>query len=203
MKATMTENARGDMHESQGARRDGERLNGLDLGALRGLCETVAANPSEGRAGFRVCTRWAGGTRSVARVDNWQLGGRDKPRHFSIAADEPPELLGDSSAPNPQELLMAALNACVLVGYVAGCSVHGIELESIEIETAGELDLRGFLDLDKSVKPGYDEVEYIVRIKGNGTPEQFRQVHATVMATSPNFFNITHPVRVRPRLVIE
>lgn len=97
---------------------------------------------------------------------------------------------------------MAAMNACVTVGYVASCAVHGIELESIEIETSGELDLRGFLGLDSSVKPGYDEIEYIVRIKGNGTPEQLRQVHATVMATSPNFFNITHPIRVRPRLVI-
>lgn len=181
---------------------DARNVNGLDVDALRRLSEQVAANPRAGRARFRVATQWTGGTRSVAQVDRWWLGGQDKQRLFSIPADEPRELLGENSAPNPQELLMAAMNACIMVGYVAGCAVHGIELESIEIETLGELDLRGFLGLDPAVKPGYEEIEYTVRIKGNGTPKQFQQVHETVLATSPNFFNITHPIRVRPTLVV-
>lgn len=124
-------------------------------------------------------------------------------RDYAIRADEPPELLGRGEAPNPQELLMAGLNACMMVGYVAGCALKGIELESVEIETEGELDLRGFLGIDAEVKPGYDELKYVVRLRGNGMPEQYREVHETVMATSPNFFNISNPVRLRPRLVVE
>ena len=38
------------------------------------------------------------------------------------------ELLGQNSAPNPQELLMTALNACITVGYVAGAAVKGVTL---------------------------------------------------------------------------
>ena len=43
---------------------------------------------------------------------------------------------------------MAALNACMMIGYVAGAAVKGISLEKLEIETHGEVDLRGFRPLD-------------------------------------------------------
>ena len=44
-------------------------------------------------------------------------------------------------------VLMSAFNACIMVGYVVGASVNGIHLEKVEIETDGELDLRGFLGI--------------------------------------------------------
>ena len=50
-------------------------------------------------------------------------------------ADEPEEILGSNEAPNPQELLMAALNARMTVGYVAGAAKRGISLTRLEIET--------------------------------------------------------------------
>ena len=68
-----------------------------------------------------------------------------------MAVDEPFELLGENTAPNPQEYLMTALNTCVTVGYVAGAAVRGIMLETLEIKTKGELDLRGFLGIDDTV----------------------------------------------------
>ena len=51
---------------------------------------------------------------------------------------------------------MAAFNACITVGYVAGAALKGIKLESLEIRTKGQLDLRGFLGLDDTVPPGYE-----------------------------------------------
>ena len=65
---------------------------------------------------------------------------------------------------------MAALNACMTVGYVAQAAVRGITLDDCRIETEGELDLRGFLGLDETVPPGYRRINYIVRIEGDGTP---------------------------------
>jgi uncharacterized OsmC-like protein len=124
-------------------------------------------------------------------------------RHFSIDADEPFELLGRNTAPNPQELLMAALNACITVGYVAGAAMQGIVLEKVEIETSGALDLRGFLGIDPAVRPGYDAIHYVARLKGAGTPEQFQAIHETVAKTSPNYFNISRPVAIDARLVVE
>jgi hypothetical protein len=54
---------------------------------------------------------------------------------------------GTNRFANPQEHLVA-LNACTTVGYVAQCAVRGITLESLEIQTDGEIDLRGFLGID-------------------------------------------------------
>ena len=50
----------------------------------------------------------------------------------------------------------------------------GITLDSLEIRTQGKLDLRGFLGLSDDVPPGYEAIDYEVRIKGDGTPERFR-----------------------------
>ena len=97
---------------------------------------------------------------------------------------------------------MAAVNACMTVGYVAGAAVHGITLEGLEIKTRGKLDLRGFLGLDDQVPPGYEEIEYDVRIKGDGTPEQFEEIHQNVMRTSPNYFNISRPIRMKGSLKV-
>jgi hypothetical protein len=62
----------------------------------------------------------------------------------SVRASEGPT--ADCSVANPQENLIAALNACLTVGYVAQCAVRGITLESLAIETNGEMDLRGYLE---------------------------------------------------------
>jgi hypothetical protein len=53
------------------------------------------------------------------------------------------------------------------------------------------------------VPPGYDNLSSVVRIKGDGTREQFAEIHRTVMATSPNFYNVSRPVDLTPTLVVE
>ena len=178
------------------------RANGLDLAALGAVVDAIEQDPSQARVAFDVTTRWTGQTRSETTVDGYTLGGERVTRTHKIVADEPFELLGGDSAPNPQELLMAAFNACITVGYVAGASLKGITLDSLEIKTRGELDLRGFLGLSEEVAPGYESIAFEVKLKGNGTPEQFEEIHQTVMKTSPNYFNISRPIRVQGTLQV-
>ena len=178
-------------------------VNGIDVAALTGVIRDVAADPAKGAVQFHVTTAWQGQTRSRTTVESYRLGGQDIPRRFQTVIDEPLELLGTNTAPNPQETLMAALNACMMVGYVVGAAVEGITLEKVEIETRGELDLRGFLGIDPTVRPGYESMQYTVRIKGDGTPAQFAKIHDTVRRTSPNYFNIAQPIRLDAELVVE
>jgi hypothetical protein len=67
----------------------------------------------------------------------------------------------------------------------------------------GEIDLRGFLGIDPTAPPGYENLSYIVRIKGSGTKEEFAEILEAVMATSPNFYNVSRPVALKPTLVVE
>ena len=175
-------------------------INGIDLKALDETVDAINKDAGCGNVQFRVKTDWLGQTRSESTVDGYRIGGEEVARTFKIIADEPHELLGTNSAPNPQELLMSAVNACMMVGYVAQASVRGIRLESCTIETQGELDLRGFLGLDDKVPAGYRRIDYLVTLKGDGTPEQYEEIHQAVMATSPNYFNMAKPIEMRGTL---
>lgn len=177
-------------------------VNGLNVDDLFALIDGVKRDPSNAKTRWHVNTTWQGQTHSRTQVEGFDLAGQNVARRFAIDIDEPAELGGGNRFANPQEYLMAALNACMTVGYVAQCAVRGIVLESLEIETEGEIDLRGFLGLDPTVAPGYESLRYTVRIKGNGTKEQFAEVHEAVMATSPNFYNVARPVKLKPTLVV-
>jgi uncharacterized OsmC-like protein len=178
------------------------RVNGLDLDALGEVVDAIEQDKSKAIVGFDVTTRWTGQTRSETTVDGFTMAGERITRSHKIVADEPGELLGADSAPNPQELLMAAFNACITVGYVAGAALKGITLESLEIRTRGELDLRGFLGLSDTVAPGYEAIDYEVRIKGDGSAEDFEEIHANVIKTSPNYFNVSRPIKLNAKLSV-
>ncbi|MGD9614533.1 MAG: OsmC family protein [Alphaproteobacteria bacterium] len=179
------------------------QVNGIDIEALKQEIHDVAEDPAKGIVRFAVKSAWQGQTKSRATVDSYHLGGQEIKRHFEIDIDEPAELLGQNTAPNPQEMLMAALNACIMVGYVAGAAMKGIHLDKVEIETSGQLDLRGFLGIDAAVPPGYETIHYTVTMKGNGSEADFREIHEIVMKTSPNYFNISRPIRIDSTLVVE
>lgn len=179
-----------------------DRVNGVNVPAVKNLFSAVQQDSRQGMTHWAVTTRWVTGAVTETEVEGCEIGGKTIRRSFRFRTDEPHELGGDNTFANPQEYLMGALNACMMVGYVALCSLHGIELESVEIETEGEIDLRGFFGLSTTVKAGYDEVRYRVRIKGNGTEAQFREIHEKVKATSPNRFNLSQPIRLKDELLI-
>ena len=178
-------------------------VNGINVDDLFALIDDVKREPAKGKTNWHVTTTWQGQARSRAEIESYEIGGEKVPRRFSIDIDEPRELGGSNSFANPQEHLIAALNACMTVGYVAQCAVRGITLESLSIETDGDIDLRGFLGIDPAVPPGYEKLSYTVRIKGSGTKEQFAEVHKAVMATSPNFYNLSRSVALKPALIVE
>ena len=178
-------------------------VNGINVGDLFSLIESVRQDPAKGVTRWHIATTWQGQTQSRSQVEGFGIGGEEVARRFTIDIDEPRELGGSNRFANPQEHLIAALNGCMLVGYVAQCAVRGITLENLAIETEGEIDLRGFLGIDPAVTRGYDNLSYKVRIKGNGTKEQFAEIHEAVMATSPNFYNLSRPVALKPTLVVE
>jgi uncharacterized OsmC-like protein len=178
-------------------------VNGINVDDLCSLIEDVRRDAANGKTHWRVTSAWQGQARSRTQVEGFEIGGKPVMRRFSIDIDEPIELGGSNRFANPQEHLLAALNACMTVGYVAQCAVRGITLERLEIETDGEIDLRGFLGIDPGVPPGYEKLRYVVRIRGNATREKFVEIHKAVMATSPNFHNVSRPVDLMPTLVVE
>ena len=150
-------------------------VNGINLDDLFALIQVVKQEPATAMTNWRVTTTWQGQTHSRSQVEAFGIGGQKVLRRFSIDIDEPCELGGGNEFANPQEHLLAALNACMTVGYVAQCAVRGITIEKLEIETEGDIDLRGFLGIDPAVPPGSRRrtVPGRLHFGAGGSSEQF------------------------------
>ena len=178
-------------------------INGINVKDVEALAGVISADASKGVTRWKVASKWQGGTHNRSTVTGFGMGGDFIKRDFMLDVDEPLELGGTNRFANPQEYLLAALNSCMMVGYVALCSLKGVKLESLEIDVEGDIDLRGFLGLSDEVAPGYESLSYEVRIKGDAAPEVFEEIHRMVLKTSPNFYNVSRAITLNPTLKIE
>jgi uncharacterized OsmC-like protein len=178
------------------------RVNGIAVDDVKGLIDQVAADPAAGMTRWRVANTWQGQMRSRAGVDGFEIGGQRSDRRFQLDIDEPLELGGSNLWANPQEHLLAALNACMTVGFVALCALEGYAIEALEVVTEGDIDLRGLLGLDPQVAPGYAGLQTTVSVRGAASPEAFQEIFERMLATSPTLHTITQPIAVKPRLVV-
>ena len=105
-----------------------EIVNGINVDDLKQLVAGVAAGSGERR------NQLARGDELAGPDPQPQPGRRLRPRPASMSRARSPSIstsLANWAAPtaiaNPQEHLIAALNACMTVGYVAQCAIRGIE----------------------------------------------------------------------------
>lgn len=164
--------------------------NDVDLSVIGTLVENVRTDPANGQTVWQARTEWTGGFKSATYA-------RD---HAPILTDEPEALAGTNTAPNPVELLLAALGSCLTVGYTAAATAKGIELRSLEIEVKGALDLRVFLGLDEG-HAGYSAIEVITHIDSDADEPTLRALHDAVIGTSPVGHTVEHPVEINAQVV--
>ncbi|MEL6365858.1 MAG: OsmC family protein [Pseudomonadota bacterium] len=179
-----------------------DKANGLDLKVIGALVEKVAADSAEGETSWKMVTEWTGGARNASRLGPIRLGSGAIDRDVAIEIDEPVELGGTNRSANPQEHLLAAVNACILTTFVAQCALRGVALESARIETEGDIDLQGFFGLAHGVAPGFEGLSYHIVVKGDGLESTFAEIHDVVKATSPNYFVMTNKVALNSRLTV-
>ncbi len=161
----------------------------LNLGNYMNFLRMVQEDPSKARFSFSTKTHWKGGAQTETTA-----------RGRTIAADEPEAFGGQDSAADPVELLLAALASCVSIGLVTQAAKRGVDFDDFEIEVTGDLDLRGYLGLDESVRPGYTNVQYVVRVKSDAPQDVIEEILRTAERTSPMFDNIRNGVPISSRL---
>lgn len=176
-------------------------INGISVSGLSEFENETREQAVEGRARYEVKLDWQTGTRAHARAGTMELGPHRLSRRVEWTVDEPRQLLGHNHGPNPQELLLSALGSCMMVAYVVGASTMGIRLDSLSIEVHGEIDLRGFLGLPGVPVP-FQGIETTVRVDGEGTQEQFEELHRLAQQHSPNRMTLAEGVPLRSTLVV-
>ena len=118
-------------------------------------------------------------------------------RSFTIATDEPKPLGGGDSAIDPMELLLATLGSCMQIGWVTQARLRGIELRRLEIKVRGGYDLRGYLNLDQTVRPGFGGLDYTVEVEADADPAVLAAIRKAVERGSPMFDNIAHATAIK------
>ena len=170
------------------------RINGVDLDILMGTVKAIKAEPELGACQFRARNTWLGGNHNRSTVTGF-FGAKQEIAHkqtFVMDADEPAILAGNDEAANPVEHLLHALASCLTTSMVAHAAVRGIEVEELESELEGDIDLRGFLGL-ADVPKGYTKIRAKFRVKAK--PEDVSRIRDLVYF-SPVFNTITRGANV-------
>jgi len=173
-------------------------INGVAVDDLVSTIEAVKATPSIAKFKFRIRNQWDTGSHNRSTVSTFAGANQElaHPQPFVLEADEPTILLGKDTAPNPVEYLLHALASCLTTSMVYHAAARGIHIEQIESSFEGDIDLHGFLDLDKSVRKGYQGIRVRFKIKANVADEQLQEIAQLGSRFSPVFDSLTKGVAV-------
>ena len=118
-----------------------------------------------------------------------------------MEGDEPGVLLGHDHGPNAVEAVLHALASCVSVGIVYNAAAMGIQIKALSFDLEGDLDLNGFLGLDKSVRPGYENIQMKVNLSSDTPREKLEELMVYVQETSPVLDIVRRPTPIQVELV--
>lgn len=124
-------------------------------------------------------------------------------RSHSIESDMAHAFGGDATAPSPMVLLRAALGACLAISYRLHAAERGVELTSVQVTVESESELRGMLDPDASVPPGFTGLRYHVDIQSPAPAVEVERLVELADRVSPVLDALTRPQTVQRTISIE
>ncbi|MBA7470321.1 hypothetical protein ES707_05604 [subsurface metagenome] len=164
--------------------------NGVDLEKVNALTEAMRKDAAGGKRTLSGITSWNGGAHSTTIV-----------RNFPIPADEPVVLGGTDRGVSPMELTLTALAACVAIAIAYSAAEDGVEVDSIELDVEGNLDLRGFFEVSEGVRPGFEEIRLTVRVDADAPWEKIEELVNHGYRRSPVAGSLEGRVPIRVCLV--
>ncbi|WP_243320597.1 OsmC family protein [Geothrix sp. SG200] len=173
--------------------------NGVNVDAMNATVSAVKANPGLAKFTFRSKAKWINGAHSQSTFDSLYGAGEEHKRSMPmfLEADEPEALLGTDLAPNAGEAALHALSACLSVTYAYAAAAMGLDISSLSFDMETDSDIRGFLELDKNIRPGLSQIRVKVNLACNGTSAQIQELHDCVVRTSPLYDTFKNPVDIK------
>lgn len=173
-------------------------INGVNVDGLNATIEAVKATPAIAKFRFKVQNKWKEAGQNSSMVNEFYGAGQQqsRPKSFIVEADEPAILLGKDTAANPAEYLLHALAACMTSSMVYHAAARGIQIEAIESTFEGDVDVHGFLDLDNTVRKGFNGIRVNFKIKADVPDAQLQLIAHLGPKFSPVFDSVTNGVPV-------
>ena len=170
-------------------------VNGVNVTKLSETIQNVRTDPGLADFKFRAENKWENCGYSKIKIDDFygtrENIGRETP--FHLEADEPPLLLGTDRGPNPVEFVLAGLSGCMTNTLSYYAAADGVELDGIESEFEGDIDLQGFLGTREDVPSGYQEIRAKFKVKGDLSEDKIREF----VQKSPVFDTLRRPIQIK------
>ena len=179
-------------------------VNGVDVAALETMIENVRKNPALGQAQFRARNSWIHGAHNRTSVQGFYAAGEEdtsREEPFVLDSDEPPLLLGENLGANAVEIALTALASCMTGTLVYYAAAMGIQLDEVSAELEADLDQRGLLDIEDTVRNGFQHIRVDYRIESPEPRERIVELLGVAQQRSPVYDIMTNPVPVSLRLV--
>lgn len=170
-------------------------LNGFDLDALQDTVRTMQQQPEAGKVTFRGSTTWAGGPAGDGRAEEMEQLGQVTERNFVARGDHPPALLGHDSGPTAGEALLGALGSCLTATFASHATAYGVQLDELEVEVAGDLDLNGFLRTTDT-RAGFQAIRARIRARADADQATLEEILRVTTLASPVFDTLSRGVPV-------
>lgn len=169
-------------------------INGINVPKLFETIDLIKSDGSLANFIFRASDQWitCGHNRFTVLPFHGANQENDRPNTFTFDVDEPPLLLGNDQGPNPVEFGLGSLLGCLTNTLAYHAASRGIEIEHIESQVDGDIDIHGFLGLDPNVRCGYQEIRVKLRVKSDADPELLKKL----AQYSPMYDTFSNPVRV-------
>lgn len=153
-------------------------LNGMDVAEVAAFQDAVRIDASAADRRPTVVARWVGGSRSEVQCDGVVTH------------------LGGDAELNPMRMLLGCLAACDVDLIAMHASLMGIPVEELTVEARGYFNVQRYMGLESEVAPGYQEVDYVVRIRApTASAEQIASLRDLCEAASPVGATLERPVR--------
>jgi len=176
--------------------------NGVNVAALLGAREALAATPEAARFQWRATSHWVNGTHSRATVRDFSgLGGEQAHRtSFTFEMDHPELFAATDQGATPVEYVLVGLAGCLSAGVAAVAQNRQIQLRSVKATVEGAMDIQGILGMDPDVRNGFDDVRVSFEIDANATREEVEALIAQSQKRSAVFDIIANPTNVNVTL---
>lgn len=156
-------------------------INGIDVAQLRGYIEACRRDPARADRDPVVVGRWLGGTRAEVAA----VGGG------------PAVYMGGPADPSALGMLLRTLAACDIEVVANRAALLGVEIVDLSIEVAGHANVNRYLGLDGASGPGFERIEYTIRLTTRGaTEEQLAQIRTACEEGSPVGDTLTRQVHL-------
>ncbi len=123
-------------------------------------------------------------------------------REHMVKSDYAVPAGGSNLGPNPIELLLSAFAACIEAAFHEFAEAEGIPVRSVSAEVEGSLDLRGLFMVDDRVRPGFNDLKYVLKIETEGDPEKTADLARRVVAHCPVVDSLVNPVQVSGEICV-